>query len=62
MCLRIECEGLLFSCDEFTADSRDGAIALLLAQPSLIKRPVLVHADRVEIGFSEAAYQALFAR
>ena len=44
------------------ADSRDGAIALLLAQPSLIKRPVLVHAGRVEIGFSEAAYQALFAR
>lgn len=43
------------------ADSRDGAIALLVAQPSLIKRPVLVHAGRVEIGFSEAAYQALFA-
>ncbi len=43
------------------ADSRDGAIALLLAQPSLIKRPVLVQAGRVEVGFSEAAYQALFA-
>ena len=37
------------------------AIALLLAQPSLIKRPVLVQAGRVEVGFSEAAYQALFA-
>lgn len=43
------------------AEHREGAIALLLAQPSLIKRPVLVQAGRVEVGFSEAAYQAFFA-
>jgi arsenate reductase len=38
------------------------AAALMAAFPSLIKRPVLVDGDRVHAGFSEAAYDALFAR
>jgi Spx/MgsR family transcriptional regulator len=38
------------------------AIALMAAQPTLIKRPVVeVHGD-VVVGFSEAGYAARFAR
>jgi arsenate reductase len=36
------------------------AIALMMAQPSLIKRPVLVTGDKAYAGFSEAAYQDIF--
>lgn len=35
------------------------ARAALLAQPSLIKRPVLEAGDRVLVGFDEAAYATL---
>lgn len=37
-----------------------GAISLMLAQPSVIKRPVLEHAGRYHLGFDEAHYQAIF--
>ncbi|KAF0224010.1 MAG: arsenate [Rhodospirillaceae bacterium] len=47
--------------DEARADlDRDKAIALMLAQPSMIKRPVLESGDIVEIGFKPERYQALF--
>ena len=36
------------------------AIALMLAQPSAIKRPVLEHDGSYHLGFAEAHYQALF--
>ncbi len=39
---------------------RDHAIALMLAQPSMIKRPVLVMDGRVDIGFSPDRYAAFF--
>ena len=32
------------------------AVALMLAQPSMIKRPVLTHGDKVIIGFDAARY------
>ncbi|MCG6936498.1 MAG: hypothetical protein LJE73_11460 [Proteobacteria bacterium] len=32
----------------------------MLADPTLIKRPVLEHASQFQVGFSEAAYQQLF--
>ena len=35
---------------------RDKAIALMLAQPSMIKRPVLDLGDRRLLGFSDALY------
>ena len=35
------------------------AIALMLAQPSMIKRPVLISGDKVLVGFDEAGYRAL---
>jgi arsenate reductase len=34
------------------------AVALMLAQPSMIKRPVLTHGDRLIIGFDPARYSA----
>lgn len=35
------------------------AIALMLAQPSMIKRPVLVHGDRLYVGFKPETYAQL---
>jgi Spx/MgsR family transcriptional regulator len=37
------------------------ALALLVANPSMIKRPVLQIDKHIEVGFSEASYMALFA-
>ena len=39
---------------------RDRAVALMLAHPSAIKRPVLVDGDRLEVGFKPDRYAALF--
>ena len=38
------------------------AIALMLAQPSMIKRPVLAVGDRLLVGFRPAAYEVELAR
>jgi len=46
--------------DKAAAGDESGAIALMLAQPSVIKRPVLEHAGRYHVGFSEDQYHALF--
>jgi len=37
------------------------AIALMLAQPSMIKRPVLVAKGKLTVGFRPVEYAALFA-
>ena len=39
----------------------DRAVALMLAHPSAIKRPVLVDRDRLEVGFKPERYAALFS-
>lgn len=39
-----------------------GAIALMLAQPSMIKRPVLEAEGRVTVGFKPERYAELFGR
>ena len=39
---------------------RNMAVALMVAHPSAIKRPVLVHGDVVEVGFDAGRYAALF--
>ena len=39
---------------------RDRAVALMLAHPSAIKRPVLVDGDRLEVAFKPDRYAALF--
>ncbi|MGJ3629965.1 ArsC/Spx/MgsR family protein [Sphingomonas sp. MMS24-JH45] len=40
---------------------RDRAVAIMLAHPSTIKRPVLVDGERLEVGFKPERYAALFA-
>lgn len=36
------------------------AITLMLDNPSIIKRPLLIHNDHYELGFNSTSYQALF--
>lgn len=36
------------------------ALSLMFEQPTLIKRPVLEHADEILVGFSADAYDTLF--
>lgn len=38
------------------ADTLDGAIALMCAQPSLIKRPVLIDRAQILVGFTPDGY------
>jgi arsenate reductase len=40
--------------------NRERAIALMLAQPGMIKRPVLIAGERTEVGFKPDRYAALF--
>lgn len=40
-----------------TGLDREAAIALMLAQPSMIKRPVLELADKLLVGFNTDTYQ-----
>jgi len=40
--------------------TRDKAIALMIANPSMIKRPILEAGDTIEIGFRPERYAALF--
>jgi len=37
------------------------AVALMLAHPSMIKRPIVLSEHIIELGFSEPRYQELFA-
>ena len=45
---------------ERTDLDRDRAVALMLANPSAIKRPVLVDGERIEVGFKPDRYAALY--
>jgi arsenate reductase len=49
----------LSDAEKATASDEAGAIALMLAQPSVIKRPVLEHDGRYHLGFAEDQYQVL---
>jgi arsenate reductase len=50
----------LSEAEQAAASDAAGAMALMLAQPSIIKRPVLEIDGRYHLGFSEEQYQALF--
>ncbi|HAQ50874.1 MAG TPA: ArsC family reductase [Gammaproteobacteria bacterium] len=39
---------------------KESAVALMLAQPTLIKRPVMYYKDHYHVGFSASAYHQLF--
>jgi len=45
--------------DEKESINRDRAIALMCKYPSMIKRPVLIVDDGIEVGFSELRYAGL---
>lgn len=47
--------------DKKQADAPAGAIALMQAHPSLIKRPVLVSSQLTSVGFKEDDYQQFLA-
>lgn len=47
--------------DDKTNLDQDKAIELMLAQPSLIKRPVLEAKDQIIVGFKPVIYEAFFA-
>jgi arsenate reductase len=46
--------------EKAAASDEAGAIALMLAQPSVIKRPVLERDGKYHLGFADEQYQALF--
>lgn len=49
--------------DEQKADlTREKAIALMLQQPSMIKRPVLEAEDKIVVGFKPDIYASLFGQ
>ena len=50
----------LSDAEKAAAGDEAGAIALMLAQPSVIKRPVLERNGQYHLGFAEEQYQALF--
>lgn len=50
----------LSDAEKAAAGDEAGAIALMLAQPSVIKRPVLERNGRYTLGFAEDQYQDLF--
>ena len=41
-------------------NNHDKAIQLMIAKPSLIKRPALMVDDKLYLGFDEALYQSIF--
>lgn len=36
------------------------AVDLMASHPTLVKRPVLVHGKKIQVGFKEADYKAIF--
>ncbi|MBP6115585.1 MAG: arsenate reductase [Neisseriaceae bacterium] len=48
--------------EQASAEHADAAIALMITNPSIIKRPVLVHAEHTQVGFSEDAYADTFQK
>ncbi|WKD23818.1 ArsC family reductase [Pseudoalteromonas sp. KG3] len=40
---------------------KDSALAILVEQPAMIKRPVLIHNDTYHLGFKVAQYDEIFA-
>ena len=43
-------------------DTMKKAVALMLAQPSMIKRPVLEHGGKLTVGFKPEQYGQVFRR
>ncbi|SCK21408.1 ArsC family reductase [Vogesella sp. LIG4] len=52
----------LSDAEKAQADSNEGAIALLQAKPSIIKRPVLDNAGKLSVGFKADTWQEAFGK
>jgi len=52
----------LSDAEKAAADNEAGALALMQAQSSVIKRPLLEVEGRYHLGFADDQYQALFKR
>lgn len=52
----------LNAAEQASAESTEGAIALMTSQCSLIKRPVLEHQQQTLLGFDEAHYLEIFGQ
>jgi len=50
----------LSDAEKEAAGNEAGAMALMISQPSVIKRPVLERDGRYHLGFAEEQYEALF--
>mgnify|MGYP003525401381 CR=1 FL=1 len=50
----------LTDAEKAAAGDEAGAIALMISQPSVIKRPVLERDGRYHLGFAEDQYEAFF--
>ena len=50
----------LSDAEKGAAGNEAGAMALMISQPSVIKRPVLERDGRYHLGFAEEQYEALF--
>lgn len=50
----------LSNTEQAAANSRNHAISLMQARPSIIKRPVLEHNSRITVGFSPERYLEIF--
>lgn len=50
----------LTDAEQAQADTKAGAIALMMAHPSVIKRPVLSHNEQHYVGFDSAMYADVF--
>ncbi|MBP6344340.1 arsenate reductase [Neisseriaceae bacterium CLB008] len=48
--------------EQASAEDVNAATALMMAHPSIIKRPVLVHNQHAQVGFSEEAYAQTFEK
>ncbi|MDG1122763.1 MAG: ArsC family reductase [Glaciecola sp.] len=40
--------------------NEQSAIPLLVAQPAMIKRPILIHNDSIQLGFKPEVYSSIF--
>ncbi|QEY26326.1 arsenate reductase [Neisseria zalophi] len=52
----------LSSEQQASAATQEGAIKLMVENPSLIKRPVLNHSGHNQVGFQAASYQETFSK
>ena len=51
---------LLSDTEKLAAQTQNGAVALMIAKPSVIKRPVALYQQQILLGFDENSYANFF--